>query len=713
MQKFRGFVAANVGTLSLIASLLFVIVVGVKVITNRDVKYIAVILSGDIPTTRAIREFVQFHIDEFNGQSQSDRPKVRVEFYDDDENPEKAGEIALKLKEREDLLAVVGSWNSTRASRIVPYIGPTGVPFVGDFSNAGLFHQYPNVFSMAGSIKTELKMLDSFLKVRKPKSVVFIGRANDQYTDLYSRYLRQNASANNVHLCRLLSIQKENVFNEENVDRYIRAISDCKADLVFVSLGSKENGELLERFVSNGITSDFYTVLGTFSSMFSSSESLLESHLRIYDLSEKGIPDVANERLEKNLQQILNKVKAKELPNFTYGAGARYSDAVNMVLEGIKGHSGLTTKEYNKRITDSLWQYVDGAGIYRGLSQDWSFLEDRTSAEQQFFVWKRKSGPAISLLPNQFILGEENTVVANTIYMSLDIDRISRIDRDDKKFNAEFYFNLFDPTGRVSIDDIEFTNAAASSTDNKPLLRSRRIDTCKVGELCQQKRYRVSGQFDYFPDLRKYPFDFQAFTISFQALDLSKPIFIQPPRPEDRDEEFTAEGWSLKRHYVGFDQDVVTHVDDYATAKKVEPIYKFNFTWELKRDGVEFYTKILVPITVILITAFLTSFMRFKSYDAIATVQVTCLLAAIALYFAVEKPNVEYATITDLIFISVYTSISFVMLMSIVAFRLYDDGKTAKTDLAILISRVGYVVVTLIGISYSLTLGYKEVFNVG
>ena len=64
---------------------------------------------------------------------------------------------------------------------------------------------------------------------------------------------------------------------------------------------------------------------------------------------------------------------------------------------------------------------------------------------------------------------------------------------------------------------------------------------------------------------------------------------------------------------------------------------------------------------------YLSAFIRVDEYGATATVQITSLLAAIALYFSLDKPLTEYTTLSDGIFISVFIAI--LLMFTLTVFR--------------------------------------------
>jgi len=87
--------------------------------------------------------------------------------------------------------------------------------------------------------------------------------------------------------------------------------------------------------------------------------------------------------------------------------------------------------------------------------------------------------------------------------------------------------------------------------------------------------------------------------------------------------------------------------------------------WLMKRQTTDYYLRVVVPLAFILIVAYLSIFIPLSHFEAIATIQVTALLAAVALYLSLPKLDTDAATVSDRIFVFNYMAVSLMIVVSI------------------------------------------------
>ena len=96
------------------------------------------------------------------------------------------------------------------------------------------------------------------------------------------------------------------------------------------------------------------------------------------------------------------------------------------------------------------------------------------------------------------------------------------------------------------------------------------------------------------------------------------------------------------------------------------PFYKSSFVWLMKRRTTDYFLRVVVPLAFILAVAYFSIFIPLTHFEAIVTIQVTALLSAVALYLALPKIDAdEGTTLSDRIFLYVYTAVSFMIVLSI------------------------------------------------
>jgi hypothetical protein len=244
--------------------------------------------------------------------------------------------------------------------------------------------------------------------------------------------------------------------------------------------------------------------------------------------------------------------------------------------------------------------------------------------------------------------------------------RIFHVDSADKSFEAEFFFTMrSDRT--VPISEIEFTNAERGAETAQPLISVREVHAAgETGRgVASTRIYKVNGRFHFEPDLRKYPFDSQVFSISFQPARTSAAFFIQPPSEELRKQGFGVDGWRIDNHYVGTNELIIRSIEGVASEERVIPYYNFNYTWVMKRQVVDYVLRVIVPLSFILIISYVAIFIPRSEFEAIMAIQVTALLSAIALYFALNQPQADDATLSDIIFLMAYAAITTMIVLSV------------------------------------------------
>jgi hypothetical protein len=142
-------------------------------------------------------------------------------------------------------------------------------------------------------------------------------------------------------------------------------------------------------------------------------------------------------------------------------------------------------------------------------------------------------------------------------------------------------------------------------------------------------------------------------------------FIIQPPPADLRDKQFATDGWEVKEQYIGADEDFVRIIDARTLEPSVVPFYKTSFIWELRRQTTDYFLRVVVPLGLILLVAYLSVFIPMSHFEAVITLQVTALLSAVALYLSLPKLDADTATLSDRIFLFDYMLVSLMVGISI------------------------------------------------
>jgi ABC-type branched-subunit amino acid transport system substrate-binding protein len=631
---------------------------------------IAVHLSSDKPPSTgpeevgAIRDFVLRRAQTINEAGGLFGRPIEIAFFDDQSNAEKTKENVEAALRIPNLIAMIGIWNSTRGAGVVGRIGASGVPLISELSVETLFAAHPNIFTLTRSVRDEQNVFQSFARDGY-KRLAFVGAEEDLYTKAYHDQF--TSLGPEISLVCSSWIKGDLEDDPAAVDRAIASIKDSGADLVFLSIGSKRGGPFLARLAAAGVTVPVFIGLGSINGVAGPNAAGRDYAGTIYEIAEGGIANLNNERLEQIMRKPSALPAGRSYTSYAVGYGARYADLVALIADAAGSSPTPGAETIRNHIVREITRLSQGQRVWRGWAQDWAFTPERSSAEHSLLVWRPPGQTVSTLAPIQYIrMGGESLSRVPVLYVHLNMVRIFHVDSADKSFEAEFFFTMrSDRT--VPISEIEFSNAERGAETAQPLISVREVHAAgETGRgVASTRIYKVNGRFHFEPDLRKYPFDSQVFSISFQPARTSAAFFIQPPSEELRKQGFGVDGWRIDNHYVGTNELIIRSIEGVASEERVIPYYNFNYTWVMKRQVVDYVLRVIVPLSFILIISYVAIFIPRSEFEAIMAIQVTALLSAIALYFALNQPQADDATLSDIIFLMAYAAITTMIVLSV------------------------------------------------
>lgn len=633
---------------------------------------IGVIISSDGPgpdtgpeSVQAIRYFITKRAELINRAGGLFGRSIQLVFFDNHNKIKQTKALVETALKDHRLIALIGLWSSTHGETVVETIGQASVPFISEISRNEMFMAYENIFTMVRGIADELQVFSQFVR-QGYRRVFFIGRKGDRYTESFLGALERMAQADEVSVVGKQWHEGRIDVSGDAVRATMEAIKQSQPDMLLLSIGSDSGTRFLNALAGLGIKIPAFLGLGTIGRMLDPINGGLDYQGDLFEIAQAGIPDVNNERLVEVTRRDDFDDRARSFTDYALGYGGMYADQLAMIVDAAARSPTPSVTGIRNTISLKLRKLEAGKKVFSGWSRDWSFTLDRASADFPLIVWKPSKRDNFVLAPVQYRKTRTGVEPVPVVYAHVDMVRIYKIDSSDKSFHAEFFLSI-QSEGKVSINDIEFTNAYPSGDDNKPLVDKRAIhdnqadDRLGIGG----QLFRITGKFVFKPDLRKYPYDKQRFSISFQAANTATPFFIQPPRPDLRDDEFQIDGWSRLTQYVGASQGLIHTVTDFSAKKSMLPYYRFNYTWVMLRRTTDYQLRVLVPLAIILAVAYLAVFIPARNFESIIAIQVTTLLSAIALYISTPKPISDFATLSDYMFVAAYTAISMQMALSI------------------------------------------------
>ena len=638
--------------------------------------------------------------------------RIEVQFRDDEGDPKRTVANARAALADPQTIALIGLQSSDRAKDVFKELGPkiseTGIPWLSAISATNLFSSYPNVFSLSGSQEDEnVPVLAEFVKEKKFSRPAFIGLTGQPAIEALLKGLegKRNFPAfvdkNLLTLPGADSKARQNASLEPgDIAKAVEGLKAKNPDVIFLSVGGWRIPPFLKALEQAGINTPLF-VTGRLDDIFRSPEVTYSGD--VYQFARDELPNLYNSRVRERLfrerpeewafngrrnQAAFDRKEngCEERPATAaspllsrsniraIGIGLEFRDMVAMIATLAKSSANPASDPDDiagicRSIREGIpASYASGKGTFKGTLEDWSFRpSSRTSVRTPFIIERPKELGRQQLSTNQYAPLKDNKLrKIPTLYLDIDLIRISRIDDTDKSFGADFYVSMSDENS-PNIDMIEFANAFLDYKTNsrqitiQPLHEGGENDTYPS----HMKIYAVSGKFTLDPDYKSYPFDVQRFTIDLRPRRGDSPFIVQPMQQELREKPFDAEGWDVRDSYVSYDQESISVFDTKKIEPSVVPFYKSSFVWVLKRSATDFYLRVIIPLFFIAIVAYLAIFIASSHFESIVTIQVTALLSAVALYITTPKVDSDSATILDRIFVFNYMIFSLMIVISI------------------------------------------------
>jgi hypothetical protein len=645
----------------------------------------------------AIRHFTSRLADEVNRSGGIQGRSLRPVLFDDYEQADSTVANVAEALRAPDTIAMLGVPSSTRGRAVFEKLGPeiraTAIPFITEMSLDEIFADVPNVFTMASSVRNELEVVRRMISNGGFSRPVFVGLDND----LYSFALEEGVASGQPPLAGRFRVPVRDYQLPEAVARETAGrISSLDPDLIVLSIHSGPTAGLLNELTRLGIRAPVLILLGRIASVTRNLDAAGYGG-PMSQIAREGVPNVYSERLRARIWRspderwVFEDVKNEAAegwrngrciadnaigPRRIYdpanrravGRGTQYRDMLALIVDIARSApKDLDVAGLRAHISGRLRRFTEGRHVLKGLWRDWSFTGNRTAAADTLLLTRSPGDDTIVLSPVQYQRINGNLQRTATLYTSVDLIRLSHIDTNDQSFDIEFYLTMKSADNRLTIDDIEFTNAFRSPMGDGKLLTAREIHSGDAHSNFPEglRLYKVSGRFMFEPELSRYPFDKQRFSVSFQPKSTSQSFLIQPPEAARNSGDVFIDGWRLVDAYVGADQDIIPTIGQSVSERRIVPFYKFNATWVAERLAFDYYTRVIIPLGFILLVTYFSVFLPHARFDSTMGIQVTALLSSIALYLALPKVETDQATLSDTIFMVTYAAVSLMIGLSI------------------------------------------------
>jgi len=648
----------------------------------------------------AIERLVGLEQEKINARGGINGRPIDVNILDGQRDADQTIENVRSAMELPNLLALIGLTSSTRGEKVFAALGDqiraSGVPFISHISVSDVFSGYPNVFSTRPSQEAErVPVMAAFVEEMGFSSVAFLGRAGPTYIKAIGDGLKKSKIADRLKADHRIT-RRGNRWRARLDEKALQsAIADMKAkqaDFVVLAVGTSNSDDVLEQFIKAQFTPAIMLV-GNLSRVADSMSRV--SPNAIYPLDWGNVEvyqdSVRNVVARSNPEEwLFEGTKLAESPGWQEGTcdpdyepepfsltnlraisfGAQFADMLALVTKAAKSEGRRAElADMHQAVIRALGEtYASGRGAFHGRFENWSFFPDvRTRAQTPFVVILPHTLGRKQLAPIQFVRTRAGTLSRiDTLYLDVDMLRTYAINNNERSFYADFYLSIR-ASGRISLKDLKFINAFIDPRTNGPHLT---VETIYGGGPTDaypesMRIYRISGRFRFNPDFANYPFDSQQFSIDIQPKSGDKQFIIQPPPLDLRDPALRVENWDLANQYVSYAHAFVPVVDAFTHEPSIVPFYETRFVWQMTRETTDYYLRVLVPLMFILIVAYLSIFIPQSHLEAIITLQVTALLAAVALYLSLPQVDSDTATVSDRIFVLDYMMVSLMIFISI------------------------------------------------
>lgn len=292
-------------------------------------------------------------------------------------------------------------------------------------------------------------------------------------------------------------------------------------------------------------------------------------------------------------------------------------------------------------------------------------------------------GDSTALNKNEIVETEmesEGPVICKTgIYV-----KTIRIHEAEELFEVLFYYwvrvDSIDVNKDYShVSNIEFVNAESESELD--------YDTLDVSNRMYLAIGSCKAQIPYKANFKRFPFDVQSLIISLESKvdgydnlvyipdNLTPPINAVEHKSIDilNGDQFFIKNLSARpskyTYETNFGDPNIEGFDSYS---------RMDFIIDIDRDPKGMMQKIVLPLLVVLILAYLVFFIPDYEIGTASALTVTALLAAIAFQWTLndDLPKVSYLTMVDKIFYLVYVYIFYAMAQTVYTFNLNKRGES-------------------------------------
>lgn len=249
------------------------------------------------------------------------------------------------------------------------------------------------------------------------------------------------------------------------------------------------------------------------------------------------------------------------------------------------------------------------------------------------------------------------------VYISIYLTDIQNINTKNQTFEAEFYLWLKWKEGRPG-KNIEYMNA----------IDTRNIFYDEWADTLQRVSAKVRGTFKSHFDVADFPFDKQTLKIRISDYDWNFDSLVYDVEQSKigLSNEIFNDEWSIKLKEAKQSKEYIS--EDYFSV--------FEYSLEIERKSFSVFIKIILPLFIIMLIAFLNLFIPKDQIESGIGLGISSLLSIIALHFSIaaQLPDVNYATKVDILFIASFFFNLLLVVWVVAGFNMWVGNKQTKID---------------------------------
>ena len=305
-----------------------------------------------------------------------------------------------------------------------------------------------------------------------------------------------------------------------------------------------------------------------------------------------------------------------------------------------------------KEIPNALNRIDGRTNIFLGAGEPWSFKNNEQFSKQALILQNAylselgKSEPVLFEIQTD---AEGNK--SDVFYSYTDLIRVENID-----VSEGFWIGLFElEINSIYKSPIKHLRFGNRSTIND-LWEVLEIRNTKDNHRFQVK-YRITGAFDFEPDINNFPFDLQKLEIHTALEQSAENAVLQHPIPELVDRDFEVKGWKIINANTGVQRSKNFDRLGANLQTKVVIMERNVVQWTLRRQNIIPALRSFIPLFVLIFLSWYSSFYNVDDAKSAVALNTTVFLAGVALYFSAEKPKGTKFTFIDRLFIYFYIAI--------------------------------------------------------